>query len=1053
MHLRQSILKTLRILLVLTGLHLTLRAADQPQPQIHFNRDIRPILSDHCFHCHGPDAEKRKAHLRLDTESGAKSPIEGRYPIHPKHPNKGTILERIISTDPDDQMPPPSSGRHLSPQQIHLLKAWIAQGAPWQPHWSFTPPSKPLPPSSANTPWSRNPIDQFILHQMNHAGLHPAPPAPPEKLLRRLHLDLTGLPPSPDTAAAFLADPSEEAYSQLVDKLLASPHFGEHLATRWLNAARYADTNGYQSDGERSMWRWRDWVIQQFNQNAPFDRMTIEQIAGDLLPNPSPQQRIATGFNRNHRGNAEGGIVPEEYAAEYVADRVETTATVWLGLTLNCARCHDHKYDPISQRDFYSLFAFFNNVPEHGRALKIGNSPPLIPAPTPEQQTAATELQSQIDHLQTQLRNLEPSLNRSQSIWESQPDRLPQHWIPSLPTSFRADLPHQITNANTRTVGHLSPTTIQHSEATHFDGDAFLEIPNTADFDFLDAFAFSARIHPKKLNGTILSKTTESQDTDPSSSQNEGYTVQLENGRLLVTFTKRWLDDALRVRTQATIPQDQWTHIAVSYDGSRLANGVRIHFNGEPQPTEILLDALNQTFKNANPLRIGTGGSPATRFHGAIRDFAVHPESLSDQQALILACADAPKTIAAIPPSLRSPTQLAALHACFLQTAANPEIRESFLKLDTLQRELRELTRAFPTVMVMEEMTPPRTTHVLLRGEYNQLGPTVQPAVPAFLPQLPNRGRATRLDLAKWIVSDNNPLTKRVIVNQLWQMIFGTGLVRTPEDFGAQGTPPSHPELLDWLASHFGETGWNIRSLLRSIVTSATYRQSQSTKPESISKDPDNILLARAPRFRLPAETLRDQALAASGLLVPKIGGPSVKPYQPDGLWQELGGNAYVQDHGESLWRRSLYTFWKRTSNPPLLSAFDASGRETCSVRYTRTNTPLQALATMNETAFVEAARRLAERAFVEKPESIDATLKRLFQLVLIRDPAPSELAILRENHQSQIAHFKRHPDSATKMLGVGEAPRSTALPPPELAALAAVANLVLNLDETLTRP
>ncbi len=784
--------------------------------------------------------------------------------------------------------------------------------------------------------------------------------------------------------------------------------------------------------------------------------MTIEQLAGDLLPNATRDQRIATGFNRNHRGNAEGGIVPEEYAAEYVADRVDTTATVWMGLTLGCARCHDHKYDPISQRDFYSLFALFNNVPENGRAVKIGNSPPFLAAPTPAQESRERELRARSDALRQQLASTEPEIQAAQRRWEASGAPAPAGWMPRPHPALLLPLTQPVQSDRLSAQGTPRPVVLAGKPATLLDGASYLEAPGAGDFGFFDRFTLSAWIHPEAADGTVFSRTPESGDPGPEAAQAEGYSVRLQNGHLLVSLTKRWLDDALRVKTVARIPLHTWSHVCVSYDGSRVAQGVCIYVNGVPQRQEILLDLLNQTFKNSNPFRIGTGGGPATRFRGALRNVALHHDSLTPIEALQLACAETPAQVAALPPSQRTPAQEAFLRACFLETGAAPTLRDQSAQLWSLDRELRDLVASFPTVMVMEEMTPPRQTHLLLRGEYDRPGAPVQPGVPAFLPQLPGDQRADRLAFARWLVSDANPLTRRVIVNQFWQMLFGAGLVRTPEDFGSQGEPPSHPGLLDWLACGFADAGWDIKWLLRTLVTSNTYRQASALTPELLAKDPANRLLARGPRFRLAAELVRDQALAASGLLVPTLGGPSVKPYQPEGLWQELSGTEYVRDRGDKLWRRSLYTFWKRTSTPPVLSTFDAPGRETCAVRTSRTNTPLQALAVMNETGLLEAARRLGERAALEAPSptsSPDATLAHLFRLVLVRTPNPAELEILRANFLHHLSRFTADPQAASHFLAIGEAPAITNLPPPHLAALAAVGNLVLNLDEALIKP
>ena len=1020
---------------------------------ISFNRDIRPILSDYCFHCHGPDSEKRKGGLRLDLEAEAKSPSDGRLPIRSGSPDQSTLIERILSQDPEEQMPPPKFGRRPSAEQVGKLREWIRRGAVWQPHWAFTPPVSPDIPRVSRADWVRNPIDAFVLQKLDREGITPSGDAPGEQLLRRLSLDLTGLPPSPEEVDAFLAEERETAYAKAVDRLLNSPHFGEHMAVRWLNAARYADTNGYQSDGERSMWRWRDWVIDRFNKNTPFDRMTIEQIAGDLLPGATRDQRIATGFNRNHRGNAEGGIVPEEYAAEYVADRVDTTSTVWLGLTMSCARCHDHKYDPVTQRDFYSLFALFNNVPESGRAVKIGNSPPFVSAPTPEQESAEKQLRVRIQEIEHQIAAAEPEIQYDQQRWELEREKIPEAWLPLDEKDVHLPLWRGADEKRGGMIGNPSAASIGGRAAMQFDGASFLEVPGAGDFGFFDRFSISAWINPSASEGTIFSKMTETDDPAEESRQSEGYSVRLEGGRVLVAFTKRWLDDALRVRTYARVPEGIWSHVTVAYDGSRVANGVRIYMNGEIQKQETLLDLLNQTFKNANPFRIATGGGPSSRFRGGIRDVIVQNETIDAAGALLVSCAESARDIAAIPKTDRSAAQDAVLRSCFLRTGARSEIRDIFRRLNVLRRELRDLMDSYPTVMVMEEMSRPRETRVLLRGEYDRPGAIVQAGVPAFLPQLPSHTRADRLTFARWLTSNENPLTRRVVVNQFWQMIFGTGIVATPEDFGAQGDPPSHPELLDWLACDFENSGWDVKRLLRTMVRSNTYRQASQGSRELLVKDPSNRLLARSAGSRLPAEVVRDQALAASGLLVRRIGGPSVKPYQPPGLWQELSGAEYVQDHGEPLWRRSLYTFWKRTSTPPVLSIFDAPGREACAVRSSRTNTPLQALAVMNETAYVEAARRVAERAFCEAAESREATLARIFRLVLARSPEPVELGVLVANYEHQRARFAGNRESARRFLAVGEAPRITSLEDSELAAFTAVANLVLNLDETLTRP
>jgi hypothetical protein len=1122
----------------------TLRAAESAA-QVDFNRDIRPVLSDACFHCHGPDKARRKADLRLDLEASAKARLTDHFAIVPGDPAKSELIRRITTSDERDRMPPADSGRKLTPQQIDLLHRWIAQGAKWQAHWSFVAPVRSEVPRLADlkfsgthfrnatngfSDWSANPIDAFILKKLADTGLSPSREATPEQLIRRVTLDLTGLPPTLEEVDAFLRDCNEEsqnakntaastnpispslhpsfspsaqittrAYEKVVDRLLASPRYGERMAIRWLDAARYADTSGYQSDGERTMWRWRDWVIDAFNRNLPFDQFTIEQLAGDLLPQPTLAQRIATGFNRNHRGNAEGGIVPAEYAAEYVVDRVDTTATVWLGLTLGCARCHDHKYDPVTQREFYQLFAFFNNVPEKGRAIKIGNSPPYVKSPTDAQSAQLAALDAKLANAEKNFRELESEIRTSQLAWEkSLAAQPPLEWTVTngllarfelsgaLADSFGTNAPAKFESGNPAFVE--SPL----GKAAALDGQRFVNCGDVGAFGFFDKFALAAWIHPRGTNGgAILSRMVE-QDADSGfASDSEGYSVHLKGGRIAVYLTKRWLDDALRVETEATLASDRWQHIAVTYDGSRQAAGVKIFVNGQPQKTRVLLDELNQTFATKQPLRIGAGGGPANRFHGLIGDARVYGRVLADTEVAAIATPESLDELAARSASQRTPAQREKLRLAFLGTHAPEPIRAAHRELVSLQHQREALVEKFPTTMVMEEMPKPRDTFVLKRGEYDKPGEKVAAGFPAALvaadvrrltsTSRPSQSLVTsapakglnRLDFARWLVSPQHPLTARVAVNHYWQTFFGAGLVRTVEDFGAQGEPPSHPELLDWLATEFMRTGWDVKAMHKLIVTSATYRQSSrnaefgmrnaespsaSAIPHSAlrtphSPDPENRLLARAPRLRLSAEMVRDQALAVSGLLVEKIGGPSVMPYQPAGLWKELSGTDHVQDHGDKLWRRSLYTFWKRTSPPPTMMTFDAAGREACSVKQSRTTTPLQALALMNEVTFVEAARKLAERMMTRGGNSPEERLTFAFRLATARAPQPAELAVLLSSLTEHRTRFAADAKSALALVTTGESPRDERLPVAELAAYTAVANLILNLDETITRP
>lgn len=1024
------------------------RAEDPPTPTVAFNRDVRPILAAACFRCHGPDKAQRKADLRLDIEEGARTVVE------PGDPTASELLHRIRSDDPDEKMPPPDSGPGLAPEQIAMLTRWIEQGADWQPHWSLIKPMRPDPPTVRDDGWVKNPLDRFVLARLEREGLRPAPPADPVSLMRRVSLDLNGLPPTPSEVDAYLADDRPDAYERLVDRLLASPRYGERMAKRWLEAARYADTNGYQSDGERTMWRWRDWVIEAFNKNMPFDVFAVEQLAGDLLPEPTLDQLIATGFNRNHRGNAEGGIIPEEYAAEYVADRVETTATVWLGLTLGCARCHDHKYDPLTQTDFYRMFAFFNNVPERGRAVKFGNSPPMIPAPTREQQVGLAALDARLQAAEERFRALEPEIRAAQAEWEAGLcDLGPNGWTFTRDRlarlGFEDGIASEPVGADASAPGGGSPEFDAGpvGRAVSLDGRTALEYPSIGDFGFLDAFTLTAWVRPEDdRGGTILSRM---KDED----RGEGYGVTLSGGKVGVHFVKRWLDDALRVEADTRLVPGRWQHLTVVYDGSRVADGVKVFVDGESAPVHALLDDLNQTFKTTEPFRVGGGGGPDARFHGRVDEVQVFSGALPPEAVAIVATPERPDEIARIPAGDRSARQAAKLRTAFLEAYAPEPIRDAARDLLGLREERARAIASFPTTMVMQERPAPRETHVLIRGQYDRPGARVGPGVPGSLPPLPADAPPNRLGLARWLVSPENPLTARVAVNGYWTMLFGTGLVKTAEDFGVQGEWPSHPDLLDWLAVEFVATGWDVKATLRTIVTSATYRQSSKASPGLLERDPENRLLARGPRFRLPAEMIRDQALLAGGLLVEKVGGASVRPYQPDGLWRELAEiKEYEQSRGPDLYRRSLYTFWKRTVAPPFLANFDEASRDRCVVSPSRTNTPLQALNLLNDVTFVEAARGLAQRVLLAEDLTAPDRLALAFRTATCRPPTVREQGILAANLHDHLDHYRSDPAAAKALVEQGDSPRDPSLDPSELAAYTAVCSLILNLDETLTK-
>lgn len=964
--------------------------------EVRFNRDVRPILSDKCFACHGPDAKNKNVPLRLDSPEAAKRVIV------PGKPGESPLVARIATDKKALRMPPAHTGQGLTADEIRTLTAWVEQGAKWETHWAYQRAERPPLPEVRQKTWMRNPVDAFVLARLEREGLAPEPAASREAYLRRVTLDLTGLPPTIAELDAFLADTSPRALEEVVDRLLASPRYAERMTARWLDAARYADSNGYQSDGERDMYRWRDWVLEAYRTNMPFDRFTIEQIAGDQLPDATLSQRIATGFLRNHRGNGEGGIIPEEYLAEYAADRVETVSTVWLGSTLGCARCHNHKYDPFTQKEFYQLFAFFDKIPERGRYFKYGNTPPVAIAPTDADRLRLAEMDARIALAEAAWRVVEPKAQRVP------PGDIPAGWSSSRHRAF-----------------HWKPANAR------FDGtrveDAGTKIQNIG---YFDRFTIAARIAPSAPDGMILTRVKDEQEPDG------GWGVGLHDGKLRVHFNARWLDDALHVESVKALELNRPHLIAVTYDSTREARGVQLYVDGVAVETNAILDELNQDFRSKEPVRVGGGGGPMplerSRFQGEIGEVWIYTKELSAAEIRGLEKPDA--------------------RQAWLEDFAPAEIRQAWRQLVDLREQRETLLRSLPTVMVMEEMKTPKPTHVLERGAYDKPGERVEAGTPAVWPALEAGKPANRLALARWLVSREHPLTARVTVNRYWQMLFGTGLVKTVEDFGSQGEWPAHAELLDWLAVEFMDSGWDTRHILKTIVLSETYRQDSRAAAAKIQRDPENRLLARGPRSRMPAETVRDQALFVSGLLVEKPGGPSVKPYQPDGLWKELLGTDYVRDSGENLYRRSLYTFWRRTVPPPSMMNFDAAGREICVVRENRTNTPLQALNLMNDVQYVEAARFLAERMMRGGGHTAADRLQYGFRTVLSRRARPAELQVLTEALGYHRDRFLTDATGAEKLLKQGEAKRDASLPAAEHAAYTMVASMILNLDEAVTK-
>jgi hypothetical protein len=1031
--------------------------AEGAEAKLQYNRDVRPILSAACLACHGPDSASREADLRLDQRDAA---IE-MAAITPGDPDGSEMIRRILSDDESEVMPPPELKRPLTDEQKEILVRWVRQGAEYQPHWSLITPTRPVPPDVRHDAWVRNPIDRFVAAKLEEAGLEPMPEADRHALARRVSLDLTGLPPSPELVAQFVADQSPEAYEKLVDKLLASPKWGEHRGRYWLDAARYGDTHGIHIDNYREIWAYRDWVVKAFNRNLPFDEFTIENLAGDLLPDASLENKIASGFNRCNITTSEGGAIDEEYAVLYTRDRTETTSAVWLGLTTGCAVCHDHKFDPISQKEFYSLSAFFNNTTQPAMDGNVKDTPPVVAAPLEADRPRWDELAKLLPAAEEKVAQRQAAARPSFDAWLAEAKLADlQTWIPSAGLHFAAPLNDGGNEVSYTVDSHaraapLAATTEWREgktgpQAAYLNQGAVLEAPEAGNFENDQPYSCAAwiKLPANDASGAIVARMDDQHDY-------RGWDLWMEGRRVGGHIINHWPKNALKVVTKEQLPADQWVHVAIVYDGSKQAAGLKVYVNGQLKPVNVQADALTETIRTSVPLKIGQRHTQAPLSGVAIEDVRIYGRALEASEASSLANAAVFTSVIAAAPAERKPENVEALYGWWLNNL-DDEYKKFADERNALSREKTDVLARGTIAHVMQERPEPAKAYVLNRGEYDQRQDEVAPGVPAALPPFPTDAPRNRLGFAQWLLRPEHPLTARVTVNRFWQQLFGAGLVRTAGDFGVSGELPSHPELLDWLAVEFRESDWDVKQFFKLLVTSATYRQSATVTPAALAADPENKLLSRGPRFRMDAEMVRDLALAASGLLSPKIGGPSVKPYQPPGVWEAvamIGSNTrdYQQDKGESLYRRSMYTFWKRSAPPASMEVFNAPSRERCTVTRERTNTPLQALVTLNDPQLVEAACQLAQGAIQASPQ-FEKRTAHIAERLIARDLRPEEQEIVRQSVERLSAYYADHADDARALIDVGETQPDPSIAPAELAAWTMVTNQLMNLDEVLNK-
>ena len=1024
---------------------------DAVKQEISFNRDIRPIFTANCFLCHGPNKKNRKAKLRLDEEKGVIRVFRKKNLADSK------AWKRINSKDDEEIMPPPRSHKVLTKEEIAKIGAWIKSGASWQGHWAYITPQEPKRPAVVNKTWPKNSIDHFVLANLERRNLKPAPQAGKEMLIRRVSLDLRGLPPSIKEIDVFLADKSPGAYEAMVDRIMQSPHYGERMTLAWMDAARYGDSSVFHADGPRDMWPWRDWVIRAYNNNKPFDRFSIEQLAGDLLPESTVEQKIATGFNRNNATTDEGGAIAEEFRVEYAVDRVMTTSLVWLGLSLQCAQCHDHKYEPISQEDYYRFFAFFNQSSDPGMQSRGGNQAPVVNVPNFARVAMMKKEQKALKAAEEKLAAREKTAEPDFLAWVSKAEKNSKSG-PTEPTGlihyFSLDEGQGNTisdSIDTKRKGSVKGKAQwvdgKFGKAFRTDGRNYIELGDRANFDRTDAFSYGAWIKPAG-NGAPLAKMNDG-------NKYRGWDLYLQNGHVGMHLINAWPNDALKVVSNGKVRNGKWNHIFVTHDGSGTSAGVKIYIDGKAQGLKTEQNSLRSTTRSKASLNIGRR-QPGSPYKGQVDDVRIYGRELNGSEVAVLAGSDPLAPILATPAARRKPGQVAVLRKHFLSSLDKEYISIS-REASRWRSKINAASKPQGNVMVMKDVAKPRKTYVLMRGNYASpiKEKPLEPGTPSILPLQVEGSPPNRLGLARWLFQPEHPLTSRVAVNRYWYMLFGTGIVKTLEEFGSQGDWPSNLQLLDWLAVDFRNNGWDVKRMLKQMIMSSTYRQKAKVSSSLVELDPENRFLGRGPRFRLQAEFIRDTILASSGLLIRDIGGRGVKPYQPPGLWNELslGGNVrFVQDHGEKLYRRGMYTYWKRSAPAPSLTIFDTPTREKCVLRRSRTNTPLQALVLLNDPQYIEAARALAQKVTLEAGDSLAARLVLAYRLATAHRPSFKTLTLLKAAYEEELAVFRKDPDRARKLLKVGESKRDETIDAAEHAALTIITSMILNLDATVTK-